>query len=414
MSLFKRTQPNEVFTPRSRDINERMYVDRPELEERLEDALKGDKYVIVHGESGNGKTWLYKRVLTHKSVPFEVINLANAVLHGSLLKAFEAKMAELGFERKVSRSEEIDIGFRPGGIGAGGRQQTQVSLATQSAFGEMVMHLNQRARNKKSVLVLDNFEQIVDDIDHLKSVASIIISADEESIAKNGVKILIVGVPRDLKQLVAKVGNANTIANRLIEIPEVARMTIHEAMSLMKKGFETELNYDFGVDKDELYKSICWKTDRIAQQIHELCLKIALEAERNNNIITPSAVERAERKWLEESFSSDIGVIENLMNSRETKVGRKNQVIYSLGKCDKEDFKHSDIEKIVRYEFDVDDNINLNLPQMLAPFAKAENPILRRTPKNDAYRFVSPKLKMVIRAGLQLDNDNKVVKMVDS
>lgn len=102
------------------------------------------------------------------------------------------------------------------------------------------------------------------------------------------------------------------------------------------------------------------------------------------------------------------------MNSIETKVGRKNQVIYSLGRIDKEDFKHSDIEKIVREEFSVDEGINLNLPQMLASFAKADNPLIRRTPKNNAYRFVSPKLKMVIRAGLQIDGENRVVKTVDS
>jgi Cdc6-like AAA superfamily ATPase len=412
--ILGRVQPNEVFTPRSREINERMYVDRPELEERLEDALGGDKYIIVHGESGNGKTWLFKRVLARKKVPFEVVNLANAVLHGSLLGAFQSKIAELGVERDTGRTEELDFGFRPGGIGGGGKQQTQIKIAEQSAFSILVDHLSQRSGGRGSVLVLDNFEQIVDNQEFLKSVASIIISADEESIAKRRVKLLIVGVPRDLKQLVAKVANASTIANRLIEIPEVARMTLDEAISLMQRGFEKELRYSFSIDKARLYKDTCWKTDRIAQQIHELCLKIALEAERRDRVISQETVALAERKWLEESFSSDLGVVENLMNSIETKVGRKNQVIYSLGRVDKEDFKHSDIERIVRDEFDVDENINLNLPQMLASFAKAENPLIRRTPKNNAYRFVSPKLKMVIRAGLQLDNENRVVKTVEA
>lgn len=155
--LFNKVQPNDVFTPRSREINERMYVDRPELEERLEDALRGDKYIIVHGESGNGKTWLYKRVLKRKSVNFEIVNLANALLLGSLLNAFESKLAELGVERTVARSEEFDFGIRPGGVGGGGRQQTQLALATQSAFGRLIEHLNNRGRGKRSVLVLDNF-----------------------------------------------------------------------------------------------------------------------------------------------------------------------------------------------------------------------------------------------------------------
>ena len=55
----KKKKPEDVFTPRSAVVNETMYVTRRVLEDRLEDSLRGSKYVVVHGESGNGKTWLY-------------------------------------------------------------------------------------------------------------------------------------------------------------------------------------------------------------------------------------------------------------------------------------------------------------------------------------------------------------------
>jgi hypothetical protein len=236
-------------------------------------------------------------------------------------------------------------------MGGGLKQGQEFAMAARSAFASLIQHVRSIHGRKRSVLVLDNFEQIIEDENHLKAVASIIISADEEAIARHEVKLLLVGVPSNLRQLVSRVGNANTIANRLIEIPEVARMSLSEATSLMRKGFEGELKYSFGLDTVNLYKEICWKTDRIAQQIHELCLKIALEAERNGGSIDREQLDSAEKHWLEESFSMDLGVIENAMNSRDTKVGRKNQVIYSLGRCDKEEFKHNDIEKIVREKF---------------------------------------------------------------
>ena len=115
MALFQKTlKPNDVFTPRARDINENMYVDRPDLERHLVDALKGDKYIIVHGESGNSKTWLYKRVLASQTIKHQVVNLANANLYSGLLGAFEAKLAEIGFRYETEYNTEIDAGIRPG------------------------------------------------------------------------------------------------------------------------------------------------------------------------------------------------------------------------------------------------------------------------------------------------------------
>jgi AAA domain len=410
MAIFQqRPEPNSVFTPRARDINDRMYVDRPDLEQCLVDALKGDKYIVIHGESGNGKTWLYKRVLAREDVYYYVVNLANANLHGSLLGAFKTTLGDLGFSYNREGISETEGAIKVAGSGVSQKQQDKYHFEERSAFANLVSKIRSLAGKRAAVLVLDNFEQIVDNNDLLRSVASLIISADEDTIASQRVKLLIVGVPNNLREMVAKVGNANTIANRLVEIPEVARMTQDQANSVMFKGFEEQLKYKFELDRVELYREACWKTDRIAQQIHEVCLKIALEAQRNGDRVSSAVVQKAEGKWLEESFSSDFSVIELAMNSIETKVGRKNQVIYCLGKCDREDFRHSDIERIVREEFDVDDKVNLGLPQMLAGFSKLDNPLLRKQPKSNSYRFASPKLRMAIRTGLRRVGD-KIIK----
>jgi len=57
MSLFSGTpKPEEVFTPRSSDVNRRSYIPRPDLEEELAEGLTESQHLIIFGESGNGKS----------------------------------------------------------------------------------------------------------------------------------------------------------------------------------------------------------------------------------------------------------------------------------------------------------------------------------------------------------------------
>jgi hypothetical protein len=235
-----------------------------------------------------------------------------------------------------------------------------------------------------------------------------IVSADDEAVAEHEVQVIIVGVPGTLKETIAGLTNSAPIANRLTELPEVARMSEAEAHDLIHRGFVDELHLTIAPEiTSELYGKICWYTDRIAQHIHELCLIISQNARRNSDLIDAGVIERSLETWVEDSLSSDMGVIEQLMNARETKAGRKNQVLYAMGQCKTEDFKYSDIEAIVRENFDVED-ATLNVSQILSGFASASNPLIRRTPKQDAWRFVSPKLKMAIRTRLRKTQDGKV------
>jgi hypothetical protein len=388
-----------------------MYVTRPRLEERLSEALKSTKYIVIHGESGNGKTWLYRKVCKGQRVYAETLNLGAAAARGSLSAAFEEKLGEFGEGAQDTTSTRAGAGLKVSGIGVDGDKITTSKLAQKSSFAALLAAVRRRAGSRKAVLVLDNFEQIVDQPSILRELASVILSADDEYISKMGVKLLLVGVPGDIKSLISNVSNASTIANRLTEIPEVERMTQPEAVDLMKRGLETEIGLKLEIDSDAFYKDMCWKSDRIAQHIHEISLKIANEAVRTNGRIDAGVVERADKNWLEESLSSDWAIIEASMNARETRAGRKNQVIYALGRCDKEDFKYTDIEKLGRSEFPKNTKeVTLNVNQAMTSLEQAENAIVRRTTKGDAYRFVSPKLRMAIRAGLRKTKQETVEK----
>lgn len=401
-------RPSEVFTPRAPTVNASMYVRRPSLEERLIDAFDSNKYIVIHGESGNGKTWLYKRVFAENDIHYEVVNLSSVASAGSIEGALRQKLGSVGYQLTTKSETTATAGARPMGMGIDWQNKSLSENVGMSPFHLLLGYTRDQARGNRAALVLDNFESIVGDTEVLKQLAGLIISADDEAVAAYGVQVVIVGVPRNLKETISKLTNSAPVANRLTEIPEVARMSDDEAKDLIHRGLVDELHLTITPDLAEsLYSDICWMTDRIAQHIHELCLSISNNARRNGDVVNSDVLNKAVETWMEDSLSADMATIEAAMNARETKVGRKNQCLFALGQCRNEDFKPGDIEAILKEHFEVGD-ATLNVSQILSGFADENNPIIRRTPKADAWRFVSPKLKMAIRAKLQ-KKDNKVV-----
>lgn len=116
MHMSKRT-PDTVFTPRAAHVNPNMYVHRPKFETRLVDLFGGNKYIVIHGESGNGKTWLYKRVFSQQGVHYDVVNLGSIASAGSIEGIFQQKLGELGHADRTSEDSNTIAGIRPFGSG---------------------------------------------------------------------------------------------------------------------------------------------------------------------------------------------------------------------------------------------------------------------------------------------------------
>jgi len=76
----RRPKVSDVFTPRRTEVNSDIYVDRPQLEKELRRSLEGSLHTIIYGESGSGKTWLYKKVLADLDAYVATANCANALL----------------------------------------------------------------------------------------------------------------------------------------------------------------------------------------------------------------------------------------------------------------------------------------------------------------------------------------------
>ncbi len=401
--------PAEVFTPRASEVNKEMYVPRPDLERAILMGIQSRLHIVVNGESGCGKTWLYKSVFDQNQIYFCMVNLATASLRSDLMASFEDARRRLRPEEKIKKTKQKTISYDIK-ILKGERRTTEEKVDALDSFEALLSDVRGKAGFSAAFVVLDNFETILENTTLMKQVSDVIVLLDDDNYSKFNVRMLIVGTPDNIQHYIAKVSNISTISNRLRQIPEVARLTREQGLELLQRGLVKELGYEIE-NEGNLFDHILWVTDRIPQHVQEYCLALSEEAEQNGRKINSNLLDISDASWVKTSLLSDYTLIEKAMNSKETAASRRNQIIYCLGKCEKEDFKYGDIDHLVRREFpDSTKGVTLNISGGLSELAKRESNIIRRTPAGDAYRFTSPKYKMCIRAMLIKTQEGKIQK----
>lgn len=393
-----RPAANEVFTPRNPDVNRDMYISRPNLERKIGRAVKGTQHIIIFGDSGSGKTWLYKEHFRVNSIPFRTVDLSVALTEG--IDASLAKSLPTDVWKPVKRTVE----------GAGSadlwvvKAGANVTTEYEAQFSPLDALLNDLASENSPVkfIVFDNFEQVSVRKDLMEAITSLVIRLDSPNFAQHKVKFLFVGVVADMKELIASYDHAGTVANRVTEIPEVERLTHDEAKMLVERGLFEKLQIDYAGSRQELINRVLFLTNRNAQQIHELCYEIGCEAEENSWVLSEVGFRSAERDWIEKSLSHYNAHIESRMNKRETKIQRRNQVLFCLGATESYSLKAAEIDAMIREIFPDTVSVDqLGVDQILAGLADGKNPILIRNPNESSYRLAHPKLRLAIRVRLE-------------
>jgi hypothetical protein len=285
----------------------------------------------------------------------------------------------------------------------------EYEIGEMEPYESILSFIASRSKKGAGVLILDNLEAIRDRKDLMAELANIITLLDDDRYASYRVKIVLVGVPGDLKAYFLETPNLATVANRLREIPEVSRMTVDQCSELVLRGFRDKLKYSIFNEK-KITDHCSWVSDRLPQRVHEYCLELSFFCESNRSISETDLVE-ADKKWLASSLSANYAVVESMMNERDTKVGRRNQTLYSLGTITSEEFRWSDIETEVRKNFPKSTNSKaLNISQILSGLSSRANPIIRRSPKGDSYTFTDPKYRMCLRVMLKKHDDDESVR----
>jgi len=407
----------KVFTPKGEAVNEDMYIHRRELENHLTKAIRKPKHIVIHGESGSGKTWLYKKIFKEVGIYYEVLNSATINSTGSISAAIEALVSRInptektGYEEKMQG--EINAVFAKGQL----ENTNKYILKSLEPFLELSKILASKAKRRQIFLVIENLEHIVKSSQHVKELSSLLLYLDDEAYAKYNVRILLVGTPSNLRDYFSEADDSQTIINRLQEIPEISTLTKSQVDMLVKKGMFDYLKINVISDKQSGFSevhflnAISWFSANIPQYIHEFCLEVAMEAETIGMTITYESYINSLRNWVKEALVSENSRLEKHINSKGTRHGRRNQVIYTIGALNDNEFNINEVEERLRKLFPKSTNgKTLNISSNLSVLSSGSHPIIRRTPKGTRYRFLDPKIKIMARWMLNR-NDNETISV---
>lgn len=414
MLLFARPDVSEVFTPRAETPNSKTYVARPDLEKRLTRSIKGSLHTLIYGESGSGKTWLYKQVLRDISAHVVVANCANASLKNSILEEIEKAVFPDGRTKLTGytekKSAEINAAVAKGTLD----HNNSFQVFTGDSLKESYAKLREDAGSKTAILVFDNLEAIYSDQGLMRELANIILLLDDSRYAQYKIKFLLVGVPRDITTYFSKLENLSSVGNRIEELPEVDCLSYEQVCELIKKGMTGELKISITNElRNEYAKHVYDATLGIPQRVQEYCEKLAYAIEDSDWKAEVCHIETADKQWLDSGLKQAYQTVEGLMNEKETRAGRRNQTLFSLTKITKSSFTVGEVEEILRLEFpNSTKGVTLAIGQILSELSTKENTIIKRTAKGNSFQFTDPRYLMCMRLMLKKNQGTeKIIKI---
>ena len=406
---------SEVFTPRSSKVNLRIYVPRLDLERALMRAVHGSMHALLFGESGNGKSWMYKKVLEQNNILYEVVNCANASRLKSLTSAIAAKLVPPGTVQKTGYTENKEASLKALVADAKIIHQSQYKVHITEVFEDALASFRkQNSQHGPAVVVIDNLESIFANSERMDELADLIILLDDSQYAQYDVKFLIVGVPNGVLEYFAKTKNLESVANRIEELPKVGGLTAAMVKTLVKTGFNELLQFNLELDVvEQIANHVHHITMGVAQRVQEYCEKLAYQIDDAKGIFRPELLENADREWLRQGMRQGYTVVESHLNSKRTTIARRNQVIYCIGKIKTHQIDSNKIYERLCEEFsDTVSETNMGIGSILSELASGDSPLLRKNPRTNEYRVVDPRYIMCIRIMLRKDKvSNSVEKL---
>lgn len=404
---------NEVFTPRSSNVNLKIYVPRLDLETALLRSVEGSMHSLLFGESGNGKSWLYKKVLNENNIQYRIANCANASRNNSLTNEIKSVLVSSGTLQKISHSENKEASIKA--IFAEGKLSTktdysiQLSEPLQQALAEFRKSIGQAP----AVLVIDNLESIFKNDKLMDELADILILLDDERYAQYKIKFLIVGIPNGILEYFARTKNLESVSNRLEELPKVTGLNLPMVHTLLKNGLNNLLKFNISEPSLKLISNHVHNiTMGVAQRVHEYCEKLAYLIQDSKAGFLDVHLNETDSKWLLVGMRQAYTVIESHLNSRRTTIARRNQVLYCIGKLKTHQINSAKIADHSCIEFPSQTtSTNMSIGSILTELASGESPLLQKNPKTNEYRVCDSRYIMCIRTMLVKDaSSNTVLK----
>lgn len=162
-------------------------------------------------------------------------------------------------------------------------------------------------------------------------------NVDNDDFVEYNVKLLIVGTTSGFKQFYSKAKNLDTISNRLKSLEEVKGLDLQQTRIYFAKSMINTMKLSFTQSEiDKYVKHIFKVTNGVSQRIVEYRLNLCYAIEdADGNMVYKEIHKDANYKYLHNTLDKNVEVINRKMNSNETALQRRNQVIYTLGRMKK-------------------------------------------------------------------------------
>ena len=408
---MKRKQITEVFTPRNQRVNNVMYINRDQHEKQLLRSVKGSMHTFMFGESGTGKSWLYKKVFNDENINFEVTNCANASRNGSITDEIYSRCFKSGTSKKTAYKETKKAGIAALGT-AELAHEGEYEILQSDKLLESYKHLYKKSKKQKTIIVLDNVETIFSNEKLMGELSDILILLDDEDYAEYNVKFLLVAVPNEVLQYFSHAKNPSSVGNRIDELPRIKGLKAAQVKDFIERGFVDALKIDIPNNLfNSLSRHIYTITLGIPQRIHEYCECLAYRIEDNNWEYDKELVAQADGDWLLKGLRECYSVIQSHLNSEETSDGRRNQVIYALGRISTHQIDTQKIGIVISQDFpNSAPESNSGIGQVIAHLSKGNKPILKKLANSTLYAFTDPRYLMCIRLMLYKEEGTEKVK----
>lgn len=393
-------EPERVFTPRNPSVNPEMYIGRPPLERALTRALKGSLHIVIHGESGSGKSWLYKKVLSDLGVYFEVLNFATAVRSKSIHAALEFQVSRQHQPHPTGLTQKKGSKVGISGTGTERESTTIFTIGSKEPLEACFEAMHVNGAGKQLCLVFDNLELIFGETNLMDELGSLITVIDDPQYAAYGVRILIVGVPSEVKEYFARVPSRTTIANRLYEIPEVGRLDRSSIRLFVERGFVQQLGAPLSkLALDSLAEHVHVVTDGLPQFVHEYCLEFTYVAAENSWDIDDKVYDVADVRWIKKSFSAAYPVVERWIEGQGGLQGVKQEVLYAISRLDSDTFTTGDAYGLINQFFGKSALKMRTVAKTLRTMTTSESPspVLTAMTTSHVFRFVDPRYRRCLR-----------------
>lgn len=396
--MLKRESIQNIFTPRKSSVNENMYVDRPILEKKLLRSIYGTLHTFLFGESGNGKSWLYKEVFHRENINAIIVNCAKASINNSIIDELYDCVTEENHLTKVTRVETGKSGLNAG-IKAESISQDNYNVKLPDKLLISFKEIKKKSKCDYNVIVFDNMERLLNNKDLLDELSNMIILLDDDKYAKYNIKFLLVGLPNEVLQFFTMATSSSSVSNRIEEIPKVAGLNRAQIIQFIDNGFRELLKVDIS---DTAIKQLAQHIENITlgipQRMHEYCRCLAYRIEDNNYQYEIELLPTADEDWLQEGLRESYSTVEQYLDTDDKTAHKKNQIIYCIGKISAHEINVAKISAILTSEFKksvIDETFGIS--DILESLSIGTKPLIQKIVDSSYYTISDPRYLMCIK-----------------